>query len=42
VSERGIDKGAIEFTGYWRRTLTQDDAPTPEDLADAAEKLGGG
>jgi len=41
VGERGLDKGAIEFTGYWRRKLTQDDAPTPEDLADAAEKLGG-
>ncbi|QKV75937.1 siderophore-interacting protein [Amycolatopsis sp. Hca4] len=36
---RGLAKSAIEFTGYWRRTLTQDDAPTPEDLADAAEKL---
>ncbi|GLY44250.1 siderophore-interacting protein [Amycolatopsis sp. NBRC 101858] len=41
VAERGLDKGAIEFTGYWRRALTQDDAPTPEDLADAREKLGG-
>lgn len=41
VGERGLDKSAIEFTGYWRRTLTQDDAPTPEDLADAREKLGG-
>ncbi|MFG1642092.1 siderophore-interacting protein [Amycolatopsis sp. NPDC049252] len=41
VGERGVDKEAIEFTGYWRRQLTQDDAPTPEDLADAAEKLGG-
>ncbi|WP_370971016.1 siderophore-interacting protein [Amycolatopsis sp. cg9] len=39
--ERGVDKSAIEFTGYWRRKLTQDDAPTPEDLADAREKLGG-
>ncbi|UOX86001.1 siderophore-interacting protein [Amycolatopsis sp. FBCC-B4732] len=39
--ERGLDKSAIEFTGYWRRKLTQDDAPTPEDLADAREKLGG-
>jgi NADPH-dependent ferric siderophore reductase len=38
--ERGLPKSAIEFTGYWRRQLTQDDAPTPEDLADAAEKLG--
>jgi NADPH-dependent ferric siderophore reductase len=39
VGERGLDKRAIEFTGYWRRRLTQDDAPTTEDLADAAEKL---
>lgn len=41
VDERGWDKRAIEFTGYWRRKLTQDDAPTAEDLADAREKLGG-
>jgi NADPH-dependent ferric siderophore reductase len=41
VDERGLGKRDIEFTGYWRRRLTQDDAPTPEDLADAAEKLGG-
>ena len=41
VNERGLAKDAIEFTGYWRRSLTQDDAPTPEDLADASEKLGG-
>ncbi|WP_103354110.1 siderophore-interacting protein [Amycolatopsis sp. CA-128772] len=39
VGERGLAKGGIEFTGYWRRKLTQDDAPTAEDLADAAEKL---
>ncbi|MEU4522297.1 siderophore-interacting protein [Amycolatopsis sp. NPDC024027] len=39
VGERGWAKSVIEFTGYWRRSLTQDDAPTPEDLADAAEKL---
>ncbi|MEU5260518.1 siderophore-interacting protein [Amycolatopsis sp. NPDC021455] len=39
VGERGLPKGDVEFTGYWRRKLTQDDAPTPEDLADAAEKL---
>ncbi|EOD69564.1 siderophore-interacting protein [Amycolatopsis vancoresmycina] len=37
--ERGLPKNAIEFTGYWRRSLTQDDAPTSDDLADAAEKL---
>lgn len=41
VDERRLDKRAIEFTGYWRRALTQDDAPTPEDLAEAREKLGG-
>ncbi|WP_410624590.1 siderophore-interacting protein [Amycolatopsis sp. cmx-8-4] len=40
VGDRGLGKRDIEFTGYWRRKLTQDDAPTPEDLADAAEKLG--
>ncbi|MER6792287.1 SIP domain-containing protein, partial [Amycolatopsis mediterranei] len=40
VGERGWAKDVIEFTGYWRRSLTQDDAPTPDDLADAAEKLG--
>ncbi len=40
VAERGFSKADVEFTGYWRRRLTQDDAPTPEDLADAAEKLG--
>jgi len=40
VGERGLAKNVVEFTGYWRRSLTQDDAPTPEDLADAAEKLG--
>ncbi|MDQ7809582.1 siderophore-interacting protein [Amycolatopsis sp. A133] len=40
VGDRGLAKSAVEFTGYWRRSLTQDDAPTPEDLADAAEKLG--
>ncbi|MEV6447622.1 siderophore-interacting protein [Amycolatopsis sp. NPDC051716] len=39
VGERGWAKNVVEFTGYWRRSLTQDDAPTPEDLADAAEKL---
>ncbi|MCR6487622.1 siderophore-interacting protein [Amycolatopsis sp. OK19-0408] len=41
VRERGFAKSVVEFTGYWRRALTQDDAPTPEDLADAQEKLGG-
>jgi NADPH-dependent ferric siderophore reductase len=39
VAERAVPKQSIEFTGYWRRTLTQDDAPTAEDMADAQEKL---
>ncbi|MEU0358078.1 siderophore-interacting protein [Streptomyces cyaneofuscatus] len=38
VGERGLTKGAVEFSGYWRRALTQDDAPTEEDIAWAAER----
>ncbi|MFF7252371.1 siderophore-interacting protein [Streptomyces microflavus] len=38
VGVRGLPKGAVEFSGYWRRALTQDDAPTEEDLAWAAER----
>ncbi|MFD3791160.1 siderophore-interacting protein [Streptomyces cyaneofuscatus] len=38
VGERGLPKGAVEFSGYWRRALTQDDAPTEEDLVWAAER----
>lgn len=37
VNERGIDKKAIAFTGYWRRNLTQDAAPTADDVADVQE-----
>ncbi|MFE6772529.1 siderophore-interacting protein [Streptomyces fimicarius] len=37
VEDRRLPKGAVEFSGYWRRALTQDDAPTEEDLAWAAE-----
>jgi NADPH-dependent ferric siderophore reductase len=40
VDERAVPKRSIEFTGYWRRRLSQDDAPTDEDMADAREKLG--
>lgn len=36
---RGFDKRSIDFTGYWRRSLTQDDPPTRNDLADAQEML---
>ncbi|MFE0379474.1 siderophore-interacting protein [Streptomyces inhibens] len=39
VQERGFDKRQIDFSGYWRRTLTQDDAPTEEDLAEAQERI---
>ncbi|MEQ3550303.1 siderophore-interacting protein [Pseudonocardia nematodicida] len=41
VDERGIDRGAVAFTGYWRRELTQDDAPTEQDVADATEQAHG-
>ncbi|RJQ82960.1 siderophore-interacting protein [Pseudonocardiaceae bacterium YIM PH 21723] len=42
VGERGIARSDIEFTGYWRSTLTQDDPPTAADLADAQELLAQG
>ncbi|SMC97885.1 siderophore-interacting protein [Lentzea albidocapillata] len=35
----GVSKKDIEFAGYWRRTLTQDDAPTSDDLAEAQERI---
>ncbi len=35
----GVAKEDIEFAGYWRRALTQDDAPTEEDLAEARERV---
>ncbi len=39
VGDRGLDKRSVDFAGYWRLDLTQDDAPTEEDMADAMEKL---
>jgi NADPH-dependent ferric siderophore reductase len=36
---KGIPKSAIDFTGYWRARLTQDDAPTEADMADVQERL---
>ncbi|MEV8416578.1 siderophore-interacting protein [Streptomyces niveus] len=39
VGERGLDRRSVHFTGYWRRSLTQDDAPTETDLAEARERL---
>ncbi|MEW1614609.1 MULTISPECIES: siderophore-interacting protein [unclassified Streptomyces] len=38
VGERQLPQDDVEFSGYWRRALTQDDAPTEEDLAWAAER----
>ncbi|MFD9702887.1 siderophore-interacting protein [Lentzea sp. NPDC059081] len=35
----GVPKEEIEFAGYWRRSLTQDDAPTADDLAEAQERI---
>ncbi|MEU1458175.1 siderophore-interacting protein [Streptomyces avermitilis] len=39
VDDRGLDKQSIDFSGYWRFKLTQDDAPTTEDMAEAQERL---
>ncbi|MFF2142912.1 siderophore-interacting protein [Kitasatospora sp. NPDC058190] len=39
TDERGLPKQTIDFSGYWRLKLTQDDAPTAEDLAEAQERL---
>ena len=39
VGERGLDKRAVSFTGYWRRDMTQDEAPTEQDIADAVEQM---
>ncbi|MFF8915396.1 siderophore-interacting protein [Streptomyces sp. NPDC015032] len=38
VEERGLPRAAVEFSGYWRSSLSQDDAPTEEDLAWAKER----
>jgi NADPH-dependent ferric siderophore reductase len=39
VTERGIARRAVSFTGYWRLHRTQDDAPTDEEIAEQAEML---
>ncbi|WSJ51384.1 siderophore-interacting protein [Streptomyces sp. NBC_01318] len=33
VEERRPARPTVEFSGYWRRALTRDGAPTEEDLA---------
>lgn len=42
VEERGLPGTAVEFSGYWRANLGQDDAPTEEDLAWAKERAAEG
>lgn len=42
VEERGVDRRAVLFTGYWRRRLSQEDAPAPEDRAEARERPAAG
>ena len=37
VGERGLDRRAVAFAGYWRLRLTQDDAPTADEVADQVE-----
>ncbi|WP_282692337.1 siderophore-interacting protein [Streptomyces sp. CC208A] len=39
LDDRGMARSRIEFSGCWRLTLAQDDAPTAEDLAEAQERL---
>lgn len=39
VDERGMDRRAVAFTGYWRRHLSQDDALTTEDIEDRTDAL---
>lgn len=39
VGDRGVPKRSIDFAGYWRLSLTQDDAPTEADMAEARERL---
>lgn len=39
VQDRGMPKQQVDFSGYWRLTLTQDDPPTPDDMTEAQERL---
>ncbi|WP_232827655.1 siderophore-interacting protein [Jiangella endophytica] len=41
VGERGVDRRAVAFAGYWRVDRTHDDASTAEELADHAEASAG-
>lgn len=37
LDERGVTPCNVAFAGYWRARLTQDDAPTPQDIQDAVD-----
>jgi len=37
--DRGVPKSSIDFTGHWRQSLSQDDAPTQDDIEEANERL---
>lgn len=39
VGERGLDRRSVAFAGYWRTQLTQDEAPTADELADDADEV---
>jgi NADPH-dependent ferric siderophore reductase len=39
INDRALPKSAIDFTGHWRQALSQDDAPTEEDMEEAKERL---
>jgi NADPH-dependent ferric siderophore reductase len=37
VGERAVARRAVAFAGYWRLQLSQDDAPTAEEVAEQDE-----
>jgi NADPH-dependent ferric siderophore reductase len=39
INDRRLPKSAIDFTGHWRQSLSQDDVPTKEDIDEANERL---
>lgn len=39
VEERAVPKIAVDFSPYWRSGLTQEDAPTKEDMALSKEQM---
>ncbi|MCS7481174.1 siderophore-interacting protein [Umezawaea endophytica] len=39
IDDRGLPTSSIDFTGHWRLSLSQDDAPTQDDIEEANERL---